>query len=122
MPGLRELLVRAQAPILAVSPLIGGAAVKGPAAKIMQELELDVSPLQIARGYRDFLDLMLIDEQDARLIALREANDPALEAAPILMRTPEDRRRLAAVCLSLLRRAPPRRAPPRRALLRRTPP
>jgi hypothetical protein len=39
-----------------------------------------------------------------------------------LMRTPEDRRRLAAVCLSLLRRAPPRRAPPRRALLRRTPP
>ena len=112
VPGLRELLVRAQVPILAVSPLIGGAAVKGPAAKIMQELELDVSPLEIARGYRDFLDLMLIDEQDARLIALREADDPALETAQILMRTPEDRRRLAALCLSLLRRAPLRRPPP----------
>jgi LPPG:FO 2-phospho-L-lactate transferase len=107
VPGLRELLVRTQAPIVAVSPLIGGAAVKGPAAKIMQELELDVSPLEIARGYRDFLDVMLIDEQDARLIALREAGDPALEAAPILMRTPEDRRRLAALCVSLLRRPPP---------------
>jgi LPPG:FO 2-phospho-L-lactate transferase len=104
VPGLRELLVRAQVPIVAVSPLIGGAAVKGPAAKIMQELELDVSALEIAKGYRDFLDLMLIDEQDAALIASREADDPALEVAPILMRTPEDRRRLAAVCLSLLRR------------------
>jgi LPPG:FO 2-phospho-L-lactate transferase len=81
----------------------------------MQELELDVSPLEIARGYRDFLDLMLIDEQDARLIALREADDPALETAPILMRTSEDRRRLAALCLRLLRRPPSRRAPLRRA-------
>jgi hypothetical protein len=52
---------------------------------------------------------MLIDEQDAELIALRHAEDPALETAPILMRTPEDRRRLAALCLCLLRRAPPRR-------------
>jgi len=107
VPGLRELLVRARVPVLAVSPIIGGAAVKGPAAKIMQELELEVSPLEIARGYRDFLDLMLIDEQDAQLIALREADDPALEAAPILMRTSEDRRRLAARCLSLLGRVPP---------------
>jgi LPPG:FO 2-phospho-L-lactate transferase len=105
VPALRDRLARMQVPIVAVSPLIGGAAVKGPAAKIMQELELDVSPLEIARGYKDFLDLMLIDEQDARLMELREAGDPALEAAPILMRTPEDRRRLAALCLDLLRRA-----------------
>jgi LPPG:FO 2-phospho-L-lactate transferase len=114
VPGLRELLVRAEVPIVAVSPLIGTAAVKGPAAKIMQEQGLDVSALEIARGYRDFLDLMLIDEQDAPLIASRNADDPALEVAPILMRTPEDRRRLAAVCLNHLRRAPPRRATLRR--------
>ena len=57
---------------------------------------------------------MLIDEQDAALIASRDADDPALEVAPILMRTPEDRRRLAAMCLHLLRRAPLRRAPLRR--------
>jgi len=103
VPGLRESLVRAEVPIVAVSPLIGGAAVKGPAAKIMQELELEASALEIARTYRDFLDLMLIDEQDAALIAAREPDDPALEVAPILMRTPEDRRRLAALCLRLLR-------------------
>jgi LPPG:FO 2-phospho-L-lactate transferase len=115
VPGMRELLVRAEVPILAVSPIIGGAAVKGPAAKIMQELELEVSALEIARGYRDFLDLMLIDAQDARLIALRQSGDPALEAAPILMRAPEDRRLLAALCLSLLRQPPLQRSPPPQA-------
>jgi LPPG:FO 2-phospho-L-lactate transferase len=106
VPGLRERLVRIEAPIVAVSPLIGGAAVKGPAAKIMQELALDVSPLEIARSYRDFLDLMLIDLEDAPLSERRAADDPALAASAILMRTPDDRRRLAAHCLSLLRRSP----------------
>lgn len=104
VPGLRDLLVRAQAPVIAVSPIIGGAAVKGPAAKIMRELELAVSPLEIARSYADFLDLMLIDETDASLIASREAHDPPLEAAPILMRTAQDRSDLASTCLALLRR------------------
>ncbi len=105
VPGLRDLLTHARVPVIAVSPIIGGAAVKGPAAKIMQELELAVSPLEIARSYRDFLDVMLIDELDAPLIASRAANDPALVAAPILMRTADDRRRLAATCLGLLRNA-----------------
>ena len=44
VPGLRELLMHAKAPIIAVSPIIGGAAVKGPAAKIMRELELTHPP------------------------------------------------------------------------------
>jgi LPPG:FO 2-phospho-L-lactate transferase len=104
VPGMRQLLVRAQVPVIAVSPIIGGAAVKGPAAKIMQELGLAVSPLEIARQYGDFLDLMLVDATDAGLVAGRKADDPAIETAPILMRTPEDRRALAAVCLERLRR------------------
>jgi len=104
VPGLRERLVRARVPVIAVSPIIGGAAVKGPAAKIMQELKLPVSPLEIAKHYRDFLDVMLVDEADAGLLALREAHDPALETAPIMMRTPDDRRTLAVACMDLLRR------------------
>jgi LPPG:FO 2-phospho-L-lactate transferase len=102
VPGMRDLLTRTPVPVVAVSPIIGGAAVKGPAAKIMQELGLPVSPLEIARSYRDFLDVMLVDEQDTSVIASREANDPPIVAAPILMRTSEDRRALAAVCLDLL--------------------
>lgn len=105
VPGLRDLLIHARAPVIAVSPIIGGAAVKGPAAKIMRELELPVSPLEIARSYADFLDLMLIDEIDAPLIASRAADDPALATAPILMRTAQDRRRLAAICLDRLQTA-----------------
>jgi LPPG:FO 2-phospho-L-lactate transferase len=104
VPGMRECLVHARVPIIAVSPLIGGAAVKGPAAKIMQELNLPVSPLEIARGYADFVDAMLIDPADAELLALRESDDPELAAAPIMMRTQADRRALASVCLDVLRR------------------
>jgi LPPG:FO 2-phospho-L-lactate transferase len=102
VPGIREHLAAARVPIVAVSPLIGGAAVKGPAAKIMQELDLQVSPLEIARDYADFLDVMLIDEQDAGLLELRQAGDPELAPLPIMMRTPADRRALAAACLEIL--------------------
>jgi len=104
VPKLRDELIGARVPVIAVSPLIGGAAVKGPAAKIMRELDLPVSPVEIARQYGDFLDVMLIDDADAGLLALRGANDPELAAAPILMRTPEARRSLAAVCMEHLRR------------------
>jgi LPPG:FO 2-phospho-L-lactate transferase len=105
VPGMRDCLkrARARAPVIAVSPIIGGAAVKGPAAKIMRELDLPVSPLQIAREYGDFLDAMLIDDSDAGLVQLREPNDPRLIAAPIMMRSQEERRALAEVCMELLR-------------------
>jgi LPPG:FO 2-phospho-L-lactate transferase len=101
--GMRELLARAAVPVIAVSPLIGGAAVKGPAAKIMGELGMAVTPVEIARDYRDFLDVMLIDPVDAGQLAIAAEGDPALETAPILMRTPEDRRALGQTCLDLLR-------------------
>jgi LPPG:FO 2-phospho-L-lactate transferase len=107
VPGVRDLLVRAQVPVIAVSPLIGGAAVKGPAAKIMNELNLPVSPLEIARQYRDFLDVMLIDEGDRALIGARQPDDPEIETAPILMKSASDRRRLAEACLQVLRRRRP---------------
>ena len=102
VPGLRERLAGTHAPVIAVSPIIGGAAVKGPAAKIMRELDLPVSPLEIAREYGDFLDLMLIDDGDQAILERRRAQDPALGTAAILMRTAEDRVRLAAECLERL--------------------
>jgi LPPG:FO 2-phospho-L-lactate transferase len=108
VPGLQDLLVQAEAPVIAVSPLIGGATVKGPAAKIMNELALPVSPLEISRQYRDFLDLMLVDDCDRALVGAREAGDPEIETAEILMRSPADRRYLAQACLAALRRRPDR--------------
>lgn len=62
--GLRGALRGRGVPIVAVCPLIGGRAVKGPTGKIMAELGLDATPATIAAHYGDFLDGMVIDEAD----------------------------------------------------------
>src|SRR5204862_344412 len=65
VPGVRAALRDCAAPIAAVSPIIGGQAVKGPTAKMMAELGLPVDATTVARHYRDFLDLYIADEEDA---------------------------------------------------------
>ena len=64
VPGMREALRASAAPVVAVSPLIGGRAVKGPTAKIMHELGIETSPQAIADHYGDLLDGLVIDEAD----------------------------------------------------------
>jgi LPPG:FO 2-phospho-L-lactate transferase len=80
LPGVRDALRRCRAPVLAVSPIIGGKAVKGPTAKIMGELGMPVSAAAIARHYVDILDLFVADEADAGVVA-------ELEIPVILTRT-----------------------------------
>jgi LPPG:FO 2-phospho-L-lactate transferase len=65
LPGVRAALRDCRAPVVAVSPIIGGKAVKGPTAKMMTELGLPVDAATVARHYRDFLDLYIADEEDA---------------------------------------------------------
>jgi len=101
VPGLRNLLAHSAAPVVAVSPVIGDFAFKGPTAKIMRELGTAVSSLEIARQYRDFLDAMIIDETDSTLLEAREEGDPALFTGKIRMNGPEERRSLAGACLDL---------------------
>ena len=96
MPAWRAALRRAAAPIVAVSPLIGGQAVKGPTAKIMGELGLEVSPLTVARHYGDFIDGFVLDEADGALAAKFDL--PVL-VTRTLMQSLEDRERLAHACL-----------------------
>lgn len=62
--GIGEALGAAQGKIVAISPLIGGVPLKGPADKLMRGLGLEVSSAQIAKLYRDFLDVMVIDGED----------------------------------------------------------
>lgn len=64
--GIREALRAAGAKVIAISPLIGGVPLKGPADKLMRGLGLEVSSAGVARLYRDFLDVMVIDGEDAR--------------------------------------------------------
>jgi LPPG:FO 2-phospho-L-lactate transferase len=65
LPGVREALRACAAPVVAVSPIIGGKAVKGPTAKMMAELGLPVDAGAVARHYGDILDLYVADETDA---------------------------------------------------------
>lgn len=67
VPGIQDALVRTPAPVVAVSPIVGGQAVSGPAAKFLTARGLDVSPLGVARAYRPWLDALVVDRADAAL-------------------------------------------------------
>src|SRR5262249_37889405 len=90
VPSIRQALIDTRVPVVAVSPIVGGEAVKGPTAKIMREMGLEVSAETIARHYGELIDGLLIDERDAP-VALKVAH----ARADTLMKTLEDRVRVA---------------------------
>ncbi|MEA2944413.1 MAG: 2-phospho-L-lactate transferase [Bradyrhizobium sp.] len=94
---IRRALDEVAAPIVAVSPLIGGQAVKGPTAKIMAELGVPADSASIARHYR-FIDGLIIDEADR---ADSGDIEVPVKVTSTLMRSLQDRDRLAADCLDL---------------------
>jgi LPPG:FO 2-phospho-L-lactate transferase len=67
LPGMRAALADAAAPIVAVSPIVGGAAIKGPTAKMMRELAVPATAAQVAAHYGDLLDGFVLDEVDRAL-------------------------------------------------------
>ena len=95
--GLREAIAHAAAPVVAVSPIIGGRAVKGPTAKMMSELGLEVSAAAVARRYQDLLDGYVLDRVDAS-----EAEKLGIPVTPAhtLMTTLADRETLARCVLA----------------------
>jgi LPPG:FO 2-phospho-L-lactate transferase len=64
VPGMRAAMQQSDAPVIAVTPIIGGQAIKGPAAKMLAELGLEVSGAAVARRYADLLDGFVIDHVD----------------------------------------------------------
>jgi LPPG:FO 2-phospho-L-lactate transferase len=96
VPGMREALSGSAAPVIAVSPIIGGRAVKGPTAKIMTELGMPPSATAVAARYGDLLDGYVMDIGDAH-----EAADvkPRVTLTPTLMTSLAEREGLARVVL-----------------------
>jgi LPPG:FO 2-phospho-L-lactate transferase len=92
VPGIAPALSAGATPVIAVSPIIGGQAVKGPTAKIMGELGLTVSNEAIAAHYRGLIDGLVIDQSDA---ADREKVGLPVLLTRTLMRDIADRERLA---------------------------
>jgi LPPG:FO 2-phospho-L-lactate transferase len=95
--GVRQALRECRAPIVAVSPIIAGKAVKGPTAKMMEELGLPVDAAAVARHYHDFLDIYIVDETDRDAVV---GLDLPVVLAPTLMVTLEDRENLARLVIS----------------------
>lgn len=97
VPGMRAVLAGCAAPVIAVSPIIAGQAVKGPTAKMMAELGLEPSAETVARHYAGLIDAFVVDEADAGL----KVAGMQIAATPTLMRSLDDKQRLARFVLGL---------------------
>ena len=95
--GVREMLRDCPVPVVAVSPIIGGKAVKGPTAKMFAELGLEPSARAVAERYRDFLDAYVVDEADA---GMTPPEGVAIVPEKTLMLSLEDRDRVARAVLA----------------------
>jgi len=95
VPGVQPALAQAKAPKVAVTPIVGGQAIKGPAAKMLAELGHDVSALGVARYYKDWVDGFVLDAQDAGLARDIQALGLRVKVVDTMMRNDEDKRRVA---------------------------
>jgi LPPG:FO 2-phospho-L-lactate transferase len=98
VPGVREALLACAAPVVAVAPIVGDQAIKGPTAKMMRELGLRISAETVAQRYADILDGYVVDDSDAPLLATFPI--PAI-AAKAVMVSLADREQLAKMTLAL---------------------
>jgi len=94
VPGLRDAIAGCGAPVVAVSPIVGRKAVKGPTAKMMQELGLPVISATVAERYGDLLSGYVVDAGDAAGVPGR------VHEAPTLMSSVSDKEALARTVLS----------------------
>ena len=95
IPQIRKALESTKAPVIAVSPLVEGKAVKGPTAKLMDELGLEVTNHSIAAHYGNLLDGLVVHNKDEAPQSL------AIARTDTLMKSPEDRERVARTVLAL---------------------
>jgi LPPG:FO 2-phospho-L-lactate transferase len=101
LPGIKDALRACDAPVVAVSPIIDGKAVKGPTAKIMSELGLPTGAAAVAQHYADILDIYVADEADADEIA---GLGIPVRLTHTLMLTVDDREALARAVLAAVSR------------------
>lgn len=102
VPGIREALRQTSAPIAAVSPIVRGAAVSGPAGIMMQAVGLPVSLEGVAQAYSDFLDLLIADETDAPAAASFQHPTVRVRCTKTIMKTTEQKTALARTALQMV--------------------
>ncbi len=106
LANVRQVLGSLQVPVAAVSPIVGGKALKGPAAKMLQELNMPCDALGVARYYQGVISHFVIDEQDAGLAGEIESLGMQVLCMPTIMRSVSDQSQLASTLLHALTREP----------------
>jgi len=100
VPGVRDAVARHPGPRVAVSPIVAGRALRGPADRMLESLGHEVSAYGVAALYRGLIDGMVIDEADAALAPRIEGLGMRVLVAPTVMGNPDDRVALAARVLA----------------------
>jgi LPPG:FO 2-phospho-L-lactate transferase len=101
LPGVREAIARSGAPVVAVSPIIGGMPVKGPADRLLRGTGAEVSARGVAKRYASWCHGFVLDERDAEQLRDVEALGLAARAVDTLMRNVAVSEALARTCLAL---------------------
>ena len=101
VPGVREAVMKSTAPRVAISPIVGGAPIKGPASQLLRGIGVEVSALGVARHYREIIDGYVLDERDAELEEEIAQLGLATRVTDSIMVDPEAASRLAGVTLEL---------------------
>ncbi len=99
IPGVMQTMAAVRAPVIAVSPIVAGLAIKGPAAKMMKELGMPQTALAVAEHYQDRIDGFVIDDVDAEMKSEIEALGIKVLVTSTVMMSLQDRIDLAASCL-----------------------
>jgi LPPG:FO 2-phospho-L-lactate transferase len=105
VPGVRRALSAAKERVIAVSPIVEGRAIKGPAAEMMRDLGHEVSAVEVARMYRDCVEVFVLDEKDAASASMVQAMGIRPFVTNTIMATDLDKQRLAEEILMLARRS-----------------
>jgi LPPG:FO 2-phospho-L-lactate transferase len=101
VPGIRKALRETPASVVAISPIVGGAAVSGPAGTLMAACGLPISPAGLAQAYDDFLDVLIADTRDQEAVARLARSGLRVHCTNTIMKTPTDRIELARAALSV---------------------
>ena len=99
---IKQTIMQSNKPRVAVSPIIGGDSVKGPTAKIMEEMGLEVNVITIANHYQDLIDGLIIDNTDVEYVQAIESSGIKVKVSNILMNNNDDKTRLAEEAIEFL--------------------
>ena len=104
IPGMKEAIRRSNIPVIAVSPIVGGTAIKGPTAKMMKELNVPSTALEVAKHYNNIITGFVLDEADREATKKVQDLGLSIDVQPTVMVTLDDRVALAHAVVEFIKK------------------